>query len=251
LTRHPAPLYRREIAKKLRMKGGHLDRSLRRLVEVGFARREETEHKVYYSLTERGREEWKEYKATLDLKKSGLSEAFEMLEAKIKGVEEKYPNLKELSETEKFLFAHEVMNASGEVLLKCFTKMFTTQAMRRLPKYMKLMLEAYQILNPPEMKRLEKLNVLLRLKQEGNELILQIVENQIQKIDPGQYQEFIEFCKHEGLSLEEAVRKIGVNASELMETFDNWYDVWAEDGKSGIECLIWEVWSELNEALSV
>lgn len=104
-----------------------------------------------------------------------------------------------------------------------------------------------------EKERLLRQDVLLSLENEGDDLVLRVVEDEMPKLDsygPETYKEFREYCKREGLSSSEALRKLGISASKLLNTFDSWYDAWNElDGKSGIECLIWEVWSEVNAAL--
>jgi len=147
LVRSSDPLHERLIARKLRMRGGHLHRTLRRLVDVGFVKRDEAKHKVFYSATEVGREALKEHEAISALQKFGLPKVLEELEAKLEEIKEKYPDREGLSDLDRHIFAREVMLASGEVLVKCFTKEFTGYAMKKLPKYMGLMQEAHQILH--------------------------------------------------------------------------------------------------------
>ena len=77
-------------------------------------------------------------------------------------------------------------------------------------------------------------------------MILRIVNDDLPKRDPELYEEFKRVCRLESITPKQALQNIGVTAPELLESFDAWYDVWAEDGKSGMECLIWEVWSEIN-----
>lgn len=47
-----------------------------------------------------------------------------------------------------------------------------------------------------------------------------------------------------------ALHKLGISASELIRTFDTWYDWYHDDGISGMDCLIWEIWSKVNAGLA-
>jgi hypothetical protein len=100
-----------------------------------------------------------------------------------------------------------------------------------------------------EKEKLLKQHVLLSLETEGDDLVLRIVEDELAKINPETHQKFRQYCTRENLSSQAALQKIGVTASNLTEAFDDWYDLWNEDGKSGMECLAWEVWSEINADL--
>jgi hypothetical protein len=99
-----------------------------------------------------------------------------------------------------------------------------------------------------EKEKLLKQDVFLSLETEGDNLVLRIVEDEVAKKHPETYQEFKQYREREHLSPEAALQKIGVTASSLIDTFDDWYDFWNEDGYSGMECLTWEVWSEINAA---
>jgi hypothetical protein len=100
-----------------------------------------------------------------------------------------------------------------------------------------------------EKEKLVKQHVLLSLENEGDDLVLRIVEDELAKINPETHQKFRQYCTRENLSPKVALQKIGVTASSLIDTFDDWYDLWKEDGKSGTGCLAWEVWSEINADL--
>jgi hypothetical protein len=101
-----------------------------------------------------------------------------------------------------------------------------------------------------EKEKLLKQHVLLSLETEGDNLILHIVENDVAKLDSEAYQEFRRYCEHERLSPEDALQEIGVTASLLIDTFDNWYDWFNKHGSSGMECLTCAVWSGLYPSLS-
>lgn len=100
-----------------------------------------------------------------------------------------------------------------------------------------------------EKEKLLKQHVLLSLETEEDDLVLRIVEDDVAKKHPETYQEFRQHCEREHLTPKNALQKIGVTASSLIESFDDWYDLWNEDGKSGTECLTWELWSEINAEL--
>jgi hypothetical protein len=100
-----------------------------------------------------------------------------------------------------------------------------------------------------EKEKLLKQHVLLSLETEGDDLVLRIVEDESAKINSETHQKFRQYCTRENLSPKVALQKIGVTASSLIDTFDDWYELWKEDGKSGTECLAWEVWSEINAEL--
>ena len=148
LVRSSVPLHERLIARKLGMRGGHLHRTLQRLVDVEYLKRVGTQHKVFYSATEKGLEAWKEHKTISTIEKFGLPKALEKLEAKLKEIDEKYPNRERLSDEDRHIFACEVIFASGEAFDECFRQKFIVYVLEKLPKYMKLVRESYQIMHP-------------------------------------------------------------------------------------------------------
>jgi hypothetical protein len=101
-----------------------------------------------------------------------------------------------------------------------------------------------------EKEKLLRRDVLLSLEIEGDDLILRIVEEEVAKIDPETYQKFRQYCKSERLSPKAALQKIGVTASSLIDYFDFWYDVYNENGKSGMECLVGEIQSEIQSKIN-
>jgi len=101
-----------------------------------------------------------------------------------------------------------------------------------------------------EKEKLIRQDVRLSLETGGDDLVLRIVEDEVAEKHPETYQEFRQCCEREHLALKAALQKIGVTASSLIDTLDDWYDLWNEDGYSGMECLIWEVWSEINAGLA-
>ena len=89
--------------------------------------------------------------------------------------------------------------------------------------------------------------VLLNLETEGDDIVLRTAENELAKLDPETYRNFKQYCERERLSPKEALEKMGLTASNLIEEFDCWYDeVWADDGIPGMERLTKQVWLEIN-----
>lgn len=99
---------------------------------------------------------------------------------------------------------------------------------------------------------LERENVYLRLKAEGDALIVDIAECEMAKIHLETYQRFRRYCECEHLSALEALRKMGITTFSLFVSFSDWYTVHAssEDFKLlGMEALIWEVTLEVDAFL--
>jgi hypothetical protein len=113
-----------------------------------------------------------------------------------------------------------------------------------------------QVAEKEHMKRLRKekeellrRDVRLSLETEGDDIVLRTAENELAKLDPETYRNFKQHCERERLSPKEALEKMGLTASNLIEEFDFWYELWAEDGISGMERLTKQVWLEIKAFL--
>ena len=99
---------------------------------------------------------------------------------------------------------------------------------------------------------LERENIRLRLKTEGNALIVHIAEHEMAKIHIETYQQFRQYCKREHLSTFEALRKMDITAFSLFVSFPDWYTIHAESEECkllGMEALKWEVTIEVEKFL--
>jgi len=99
---------------------------------------------------------------------------------------------------------------------------------------------------------LERENIHLRLKTEGNALIVHIAEHEMAKIHLETYQRFRQYCEREHLSTFEALRKMDITAFSLFVSFPDWYTIHAESEESkllGMEALKWEVTLEVSKFL--
>lgn len=93
--------------------------------------------------------------------------------------------------------------------------------------------------------------VLLNLETEGDDIVLRTAENELAKLEPETYRNFKQYCERERLSPKEALEKMGLTASNLIEELDFWYELWAEDGISGMECFTKQLWEEIKKSLRV
>jgi len=91
--------------------------------------------------------------------------------------------------------------------------------------------------------------VLLNLETEGDDIVLRTAENELAKLEPETYRNFKQYCERERLSPKAALQKMGLTASNLIEEFDFWYELWAEDGISGMERLTKQLWLEIKAFL--
>jgi hypothetical protein len=100
-----------------------------------------------------------------------------------------------------------------------------------------------------EKEELLRQDALLSLETEGDDVVVRIVEDEVAEKHPETYQEFRQYCEHQHLTCQTALQKMGLTASNLIDDFDDFYDLWNESGYSGMECLIWEICSEINAFL--
>jgi len=136
----------------------------------------------------------------------------------------------------------------------------TYQAMSKPPKPSKLaeakeeverlralVAEKEQLKNlQKEKEELIRKNVLLSLETQRDDLILHLTKREGARVDPETNQSFIQYCQSKHRSPKEALEIMDITASNLIEDFDHFYEVWAEDGFSGIECLIRQIWLEIK-----
>ncbi|MCL6579250.1 MAG: hypothetical protein K6T73_07670 [Candidatus Bathyarchaeota archaeon] len=100
-----------------------------------------------------------------------------------------------------------------------------------------------------EKEKLLRQDVLLSLENEGDSLILRIVEGEVARMDPKLFREFRRCCKRKRLSPMEMLHKMGIFASGLIDFFDFWYNSRKHEGKSGMDCLIWQLWRQIKACL--
>ncbi len=99
---------------------------------------------------------------------------------------------------------------------------------------------------------LERENVYQRLKYERDALIVYVAEHEMAKIHLETYQRFRQYCEREHLSTAAALQKMGLTASFLLASLDEWYTSHASSENCkmvGMEALKWEVTLEVDAFL--